>query len=67
MPTFTLAPAYGRDYKSAAAAEKDLRDNKDFIEVVSRQYINLPQLVELGHREVFIRYQRLTKITQVKL
>ena len=27
----TLTPAYGRDYKSAAAAIKDLIEGKDFI------------------------------------
>jgi hypothetical protein len=61
--TITSAvPAYGRDYKSAAAVKADWAAGKDFRCAVSGQYFsardNLP--------EVWVRYSKLTKQVRVK-
>ena len=68
----TLVPAYGRDYKSKAAVEKDWADGKDFTicDVSSPhdgRYINLEDAVKAGLREVNIRYQKLTKVAVLKV
>jgi hypothetical protein len=36
----SVTPAYGRDYKNKAQAQKDWDDDKDFVETSSRRYIN---------------------------
>ena len=59
----TVIPAYGRDYKSAAAAKQDWKDGKDFIIAdLSNPYDGKP----CSHRDglkVVIRYNKLQKIT----
>lgn len=62
----TVAPAYGRDYKSAKTAIADWNNNKDF-RIVSigphiNQYVNKEQLSE----PVAIRYNQLTKVVITK-
>lgn len=55
-----LIPAYGRDYKSQAAALKDFNDDKDF-RVASMEadgYTNHRDLQQLGVKEVAIRYNK---------
>ena len=61
-----LTPAYGRDYKSKAEIEKDLNTDKDFI-AANGQYINKSQLVEMGLKQINVRYGKLRKIAVVKL
>ena len=59
----TLTPAYGRDYKSAAAVKKDFEANKDFVCHQEGQYINRKQIapgVEIG-----LRYAKQTRITYI--
>jgi len=62
----TLVPAYGRDYKSKAAVQADLDAGKDF-EVVWTPvdpggYATASDLLEDGHTQVRVRYQRKTKV-----
>ena len=68
MNYLTLTPAYGRDYKSAAAARKDYFDNKDFVinqimHPYDGKYVNKEQLPDTT---VNIRYKKLANITVVK-
>jgi hypothetical protein len=67
----TLVPAYGRDYKSRAAALADFEAGRDFrIASVGPdigRYVNRSQLVEAGIREVSIRYARLARIAMVEV
>jgi len=63
----TLTPAYGRDYKSKKQIEADLAADKDFIEATSGQYINRPQLLELGQTMVNVRYSQNRKVTVVQV
>ena len=62
----TLTPAYGRDYKSAAAAIKDLKEGKDFIlnDITSR-WDGKPCSVRDfdGGQKLCIRYGSLRKTT----
>ena len=58
-----IAPAYGRDYKSAKAAIKDFEDNKDFIIKSlnhSGQYCSIRDF-ELGEF-IEIRYNKLRSV-----
>jgi hypothetical protein len=55
----TLIPAYGRDYKSQAAALKDFNDGKEFNAISLTRgngYVTREELVEAGEAEVAIRY-----------
>lgn len=67
MAHFTLTPAYGRDYKSKAAVIADLNAGKDFTAQPMGRYINLPQLVEAYATTINVRYQRLTKVTVLRI
>ena len=59
----TVIPAYGRDYKSAAAAKQDWKDGKDFIIAdLSNPYDGKPCSIRDGLK-VVIRYNKLQKIT----
>ena len=59
----TVIPAYGRDYKSAAAAKQDWKDGKDFIIAdLSNPYDGKPCSIRDGLK-VPIRYNKLQKIT----
>ena len=59
----TVIPAYGRDYKSAAAAKKDWQDGKDFIIAdLFDPYDGKPCSIRDG-LTVTIRYNKLQKIT----
>ena len=57
----TLTPAYGRDYKSKAAIEKDFNDNKDFQLQPEGCYINKEQ-IQPGTK-LQLRYKKLTQVT----
>ena len=64
----TIIPAYGRDYKTAAAAKADWRDGKDF--VVADMFnpydgkpINRADAESAGIK-VMIRYKGLTQVTR---
>ena len=61
-----LTPAYGRDYKSKKAVEADFNANLDFV-TASGQYINKPQIVEMGLKRVEIRYKKLTQLTIINV
>jgi len=67
-----LYGAYGRDYKSAKEVKEAFEADKDFViadfvHPDCGRYINRPQLLEGGIREVRIRYKRLTKVCLVKV
>ena len=53
----TLVPAYGRDYKSAAAVKADWEAGKDFQIAATGQYCS----VRNGIPDVWLRYNNLTK------
>lgn len=56
----TVLPAYGRKYKTAAAAQADWHDGKDFIESFERRAASKAELP--GY--VVIRYgDKLEKVT----
>jgi hypothetical protein len=63
----TVSPAYGRDYRSARAAQEDWLDGKDFmVETVGPdmgRMINIPQAEETGLK-IMIRYKRKTQVCQ---
>jgi hypothetical protein len=68
----TITPAYGRDYRSKAAAQADLDANKDFIlsDLMSPwdgRPINRPQLVEQGHRQVNVRFGKGRKVAVLEV
>jgi hypothetical protein len=68
----TLSPAYGRDYRSIKAVKDDFNANKDFIiETFLDPYCGKPcnksDLKRSGHKSVMIRYQKMTKVTQIKI
>ena len=63
----TLTPAYGRDYKSKAAAIADFNGNKDFV-------LNTPWGTGLVSKIDFapgvtvnIRYKKLTQVAVVRV
>jgi hypothetical protein len=65
----TLVPAYGRDYRSKKAVLADWEAGKDF-QVAGfggRGYINKEGAEHYGVKTVNIRYQKLTKVTVVKV
>jgi len=62
----TLIPAYGRDYKSAAAVKADWEADKDFSDAMRGYYVNRADLRKYGTDEkVFVRYCKHTKIVEV--
>lgn len=67
----TVSPAYGRDYRSAAAAKLDWEGNKDFrIETygVGGTYVNRQDLEESkAYSHICIRYAKMTRVTIVPL
>lgn len=68
MPTLT--PAYGRDYKSAAAVRSDFNKGKDFLlnDVTSR-WNGKPCSIrdfKVG-TEIKLRYKKLTMVTIIKV
>jgi hypothetical protein len=68
----TLTPAYGRDYKSQAAALADFEAGKDFIiadftSPWDGKPANKQSMIEAGIGRVQIRYSRLTKVFSVKV
>lgn len=68
----TLTPAYGRDYKSRKEIEADLNAGKDFIIAdISSPWdgkpVNKDGLIELGQTMVNVRYNKLRKVTVVKI
>ena len=63
----TLTPAYGRDYKSEKAVEEDFNADKDFVahSYDPKQrgtYTNKNDLKQMGHKQVRIRYSKLSKV-----
>jgi len=66
-----LVPAYGRDYKSARdvksawLGEKDFMI-QDFFSPYDGKVTNITDCQRDGIREVYIRYQRLTKVARIK-
>lgn len=63
MRDIHAVPAYGRDYKSKAAVLKDWNDGKDFQDAVTGAYLSIRDNVPA---EVWIRYDKRTKIVRVK-
>jgi hypothetical protein len=61
--SFTLTPAYGRDYTTRKEVEADLLAGKDFIacDPWTSAVTNIPDLAAMGEREVRVRYSRLMK------
>jgi len=59
----TLVPAYGRDYKSKAAALADWNAGKDFDlrSLAGVGYINRPQAESLNLASFQIRWKHLTE------
>jgi hypothetical protein len=67
----TLTPAF-RDYRSAKEVKAAFEADKDFViaDIVHPdcgRYVNRPQLVEAGVKEVMIRYKRLTQVCAIKV
>lgn len=62
-----LSPAYGRDYKSAAAVKKDWEANKDFLvgNPGYRDYTNKEDCKDM--KVVWIRYDRKMKMVKVPI
>lgn len=56
-------PAYGRDYKSAAAVKADWAAGKDFLCALTGRYLSVRDNVP---GEVWVRYARLTKLVRVQ-
>jgi hypothetical protein len=70
--TMTLTPAYGRDYKSKAAVQKDWDSGKDFIvNQFGNRYdgkpMNKQDAKAAGMSSVMIRFHNLTKIYSFKV
>lgn len=68
----TLTPAYGRDYKSAAAAVEAWELGKDFIIATPGYppYVNIGNkkyLIADGFTAARIRYAKLTKSVDINL
>ena len=61
----TLTPAYGRDYKSAAAVMIDWNDGKDFIVQPECFYCSIEDTEAFtldGYTHIHFRYQKMTKV-----
>ncbi len=65
----TLTPAYGRDYKSKAAALADFDDNTDFIinDAFSPWDGKPVNKAQLSGQKVTIRYSNLKKVFVVQV
>lgn len=65
----TLVPAYGRDYRSRAAAQADFDAGLDFESVGydGGGYVTKAELVAAGVSQVTIRYRRLRSAFTVTL
>jgi hypothetical protein len=65
----TLTPAYGRDYKSLAAAKADLLEGKDFVlnDIMSPHDGRLCSARDFPGHTVQVRYNRKTKVGVVTL
>lgn len=61
-----LMPAYGRDYKSAAALKADFDANKDF-QTPSGSYTSKEDLVGMGVTRICARYKNLTEKTVLEV
>ncbi len=64
-----VSPAYGRDYKSAKAAQQDWNDGKDFIQQdITSQWDGKPCSCRdfLKDVTIEIRYSKRTKVTFAK-
>ena len=73
MPSsLTLTPAYGRDYTSKVAVQKDWDELKDFKIAnfdVKGKYINKTDFLRFLNADscsIFIRYSKLRKVMEVK-
>ena len=64
MRDLHVTPAYGRDYKSKAAALADWNAHKDFTEQPSGSFVNKED-ADRGGFKVWIRYDKLRKIVEV--
>ena len=58
--TATVLPAYGRDYKSKAAALADWQAGKDFQHALTGQYLSIRDNIP----EVWIRYNKRRMIVK---
>lgn len=58
----TVIPAYGRDYKSKAAAIADWHAGKDFQIYGSNSYINIADAMMYDVTSVTIRYHQMTRV-----
>jgi hypothetical protein len=56
-------PAYGRDYKSAAAVKADWTAGKDFLCSVTGRYLSVRDAVP---GQVWVRYARMMKLVRVQ-
>lgn len=69
--TWTVTPAYGRDYKSAAAAQRDWESGRDFVlqtingRPVRSVYCNVHDAA-INAAYVRIRYARMTEVVELK-
>jgi len=69
MSRLTVVPAYGREYKSAAALLADWEADKDFavMGLMGSGYINRSDAIASGVSEVTARYQRQRKLVVIKV
>ena len=61
----TLTPAYGRDYRSAAAVMLDWNAEKDFVLQPAGSYCSIRNTALLkasGVTHIHFRYQKMTKV-----
>jgi hypothetical protein len=66
IPAHTeLLPAYGRDYKTAAAAKADWQSGKDFLIASTRQACSIRD--QAPGSTILLRYKALTQIASFKL
>lgn len=72
MKTLTVVPAYGRDYKSKAAVNKDFEADKDFLiqDIATKfdgAYICRREAIDAGYTHINIRYKNLQNVHVIKL
>jgi hypothetical protein len=63
MRDIHAVPAYGRDYRSAAAVKADWTEGKDFRDALTGQYLSIRDNVP---GQVWVRYARMTKLVRVQ-
>jgi hypothetical protein len=63
--SFTLTPAYGRDYNSKKAVLADYNAGKDFISQPDGRYCNIDDIAKALALHVTIRYAKLRKVLVV--